>query len=124
MTKMSTTGNIVTEQLVDFDRYLDVTSASSQVTIKIKRRRAYGSTGLNIEPYRKRPKLQTSDLLPETDKRRKVGTGKTGKTKSWKKDVMRMIEHATNKNVVRSWIDWNSRVTPTPEHIHQVSYLT
>ena len=44
-----------TEQVVDFNRNLDVTSASSQVIKKIKRRRAYESTGLNIEPYRKRP---------------------------------------------------------------------
>ena len=42
-----------TEQVVDFNRNLDVTSASSQVIKKIKRRRADESTGLNIEPYRK-----------------------------------------------------------------------
>ena len=32
--------NKITEQLIDFNRNLDVTSASSQVTKKIKRRRA------------------------------------------------------------------------------------
>ena len=78
--------NKITEQLIDFNRNLDVTSASSQVTKKIKRRRAYESTGLNIEPYCKRPKLQASDLLPKTDKRRKKHENQeTGKTKNWKK---------------------------------------
>ena len=69
ITNESTIENEITEQLVDFNKNLDVTSASSQVTKKTKRRRAYESTGLNIEPYHKRPKLQTSDLLPKTDKR-------------------------------------------------------
>ena len=78
--------NKITEQLIDFNRNLDVTSASSQVTKKIKRRRVYESTGLNIEPYCKRPKLQASDLLPKTDKRRKKHENQeTGKTKNWKK---------------------------------------
>ena len=47
----------------------------------------------------------------------------TGETKNWKKNVMWMIEYTTNKNVVPSWIGWNSLVTPTPEQIHQVWYL-
>ena len=103
---------------------MEGTSASSQVTKKIKRRRAYESTGLNIEPHRKRPKIQTSYLLSKTDKRRKKHENKeTGKTKNWKKDVMWMIEYTTNKNMVPPWIAWNSIVTPTPEHIHQVWYL-
>ena len=61
----------LTEQLVDFNKNLDVTSASSQVTKKKKKkeRRAYESTGMNIEPYRMQPKLQISDLFPKTDKR-------------------------------------------------------
>ena len=99
---------------------MDVTSASSQVTKKMKRGRAYDSTGLNNESKRKRPKLQTSDLLPKTDKRRKEHENqKTGKTKSWKKDVKWMIEYATNKNLVPSSIDWNYLVTSTSGHIHQ-----
>ena len=112
-----------TEQVVDVNRNLDVTSASSQVIKKIKRRRAYESTGLNIEPYRKGPKCQTSDLLPKTDKRRKeLENQETGKTKNWK-DAMWMTEYTTNENVVPSWIGWNSLVTATPEHKHQVWYL-
>ena len=86
-----------TEQVVDFNRNLDVTSASSQVIKKIKRRRADESTGLNIEPYRKRPKCQTSDLLPKTDKRGKeLLNQETGKTKNWK-DATWMIEYTTNE---------------------------
>ena len=124
VTNESTTENIVTEQLVDFKRNLDVTPDSSQVTKKINGRRAYESTGLNIEPYCKRPKLQTSDLLPKADKRRKEHENQEkGKAENWKKDVMWMIEFATNKNVVPTWIGWNAVVTPTPEHFHQVWYL-
>ena len=74
--------NKITEQLIDFDRNLDVTSASSQVTKKIKRRRVYESTGLNIEPYCKRPKLQTSDLLPKLTKdENSMRTKKQGRPK-------------------------------------------
>ena len=46
VTNESTIKNIVTEQLLDFNRNLDVTSASFEVTKKIKRRRPYESTGL------------------------------------------------------------------------------
>ena len=108
VTNELTIENKITEGLVDFNRNLDVTSASFQVTKKIERRRAFESTGLNIEPYRKRPKLQTSDLPPKTDNRRKeLENQETGNT----------------ENVVPSWIGWNSLVTPTPDHIHQVWYL-
>ena len=124
ITNELTIENKITEQLVEFNRNFDVTSASSQVTRKMKRRRAYESTGLNTEPYRKRPKLQASDLLPKTDKRRRQHENQqTEKTKNWKKDVMWMIEYTTNENVAPSWIGWNSLVTPTPEHKHQVWYL-
>ena len=37
---------------------------------------------------------------------------------------MWMIEYITNNNMVPSWIGWNSIVTPTHEHIHQVWYLS
>ena len=68
--------------MVDINKKLDITSALPQATKKIKRRIAYESPGLNVEPYRKQPKLQASDLLPKTDKRRKENENQeTGKTK-------------------------------------------
>ena len=39
----------------------------SQHTMKKKRRRAYEATGLNIQPYRKKPKLTTAELLSNDD---------------------------------------------------------
>ena len=41
VTNESTTKNIETEQLVDFNRNLNLTSASFEVAKKIKRRTAY-----------------------------------------------------------------------------------
>ena len=105
ITNESTTANIVTEQLVDFKRNLYITPASSQVTTKTKPRRTYESTGRNTEPYCKQPKLQIADLLLKTDKRRKKHENQEkGKTERWKKDVMWIIEYATNKNVAPTWI--------------------
>ena len=90
VTNESTIENKVTEQLVDFNKKLGVTLASSQVTKKIiKKKKAYESTGLNIEPCHKRPKLQASDLLSKTDKIRKEHENQeTGKIKNWIKDIM------------------------------------
>lgn len=53
------------------------------------RLRRVESTGLNIEPYCKHPKLHTSELLPKEDKRRRKNENKkTEGTKSWKKDII------------------------------------
>ena len=46
MLQMNQPQKTETEQLLDFNRNLDVTSTSFQVTKKIKRRRAYESTEL------------------------------------------------------------------------------
>lgn len=60
----------------------------SQDTGKFRHRRVE-STELNIEPYCKRPKLHTSELLPnEDERRRKNENKKTEETKSWKKDII------------------------------------
>ena len=37
-----------------------------------KRRRAFQASGLDIEPYRKKPKMFSSPMLPYEDKRRKT----------------------------------------------------
>ena len=65
VTNESTTENIVIKQLVAFN----ISFISSYK--ENKRNQSYEFTRLNIKPCCKRPKLQSSDLLPKTDKRRK-----------------------------------------------------
>ena len=72
----------------------------SQHTLNKNRRRAYEANGLNIQPYRKKPKLKTAEFLSNDDPRRKQYEiqmryliGMTSSVKKLKTKPMEKLEH-------------------------------
>ena len=64
-----------------------------------KRRRTYEPTCLEIEPYRKKPKLYTSEFHPiKSAEKERYETACTSRAKTWKQDVLWMIDFSTNPN--------------------------
>ena len=75
---------------------------------KKKRRRAYSSRMLDIEPYRKKPKMDASKLLPPNDKRYAFQPPSLAVTQ--KKDFLWVFSSKFNEtNSIPMWVGWNSR---------------
>ena len=75
---------------------------------KKKRRRAYSSRMLDIEPYRKKPKMDASKLLPPSDKR--YAFYPPSLAVSQKKDFLWVFSSKFDEtNSIPMWIGWNSR---------------
>ena len=90
---------------------------------KTRKRRLYEASGLNIEPYHKKPKMVKSTLLPLSDERR------TKVPNSWKKaqqhNFLWTSDLAFNRQSgdVPMWVGWNSRYGPREESMQRVWYL-
>ena len=75
---------------------------------KKKRRRAYSSRMLDIEPYRKKPKMDASKLLPPSDKR--YAFQPPSLEVAQKKDFLWVFSSKFDEtNSIPMWAGWNSR---------------
>jgi hypothetical protein len=98
---------------------LPLASASSPGTGKC--RRSYEPTGLDIAPYRKKPKLVLSNLMPLNDPRRKKYEVKKN-AETWQKDILWMADVSQNEDTPM-WVGWNAMVKPRDERLQKIWYL-
>ena len=61
----TTTAQITEENQQTLVNDANKVNSTTEIIKKKKRRRTYEPSGLRIEPYRKRPKLHTDELLPQ-----------------------------------------------------------
>ena len=85
------------------------------------RRRTFEAKGLNLEPYRKNPKMDSSVFIPSDDNGRKIVPG--GCTLSMLCDTMWMMTLYYHPRSTPMWIGWNARFYPTDSAIQKVLYL-
>ena len=82
---------------------------------KTRKRRLYEASGLNIEPYHKKPKMVKSTLLPLSDKKRTKVPNFLEKAQQhnflWTSD----LKFNRQSGDVPVWVDWNSRYDPREE---------
>ena len=74
---------------------------------KGKRRRRYKAMNLDVEPYRKKPKMVNSKMIQFTDERRLVVPESS--TKSRHDDIKQMISFVFLKKAQPMWIGWNAK---------------
>ena len=68
--------------------------------VRKKRRRTFESTGLDIAPYYKKPRVMTSNLLPlNHPKRRNYNIISEEEADAWKKDILWMTDMLTDDDV-------------------------
>ena len=87
---------------------------------KTRKRRLYEASGLNIEPYHKKPKMVKSTLLPLSDERRtKVPNSRK---KAQQHNFLWTSDLAFNRQSgdVPMWVGWNSRYGPREESMQKV----
>ena len=83
---------------------INQTPTSSNQTSK--RRRAFLSDGLDIEPYHKKPKITSRAMVPLNDERRKTTPLSYSSAKL--KDNLWMVESCFFPNETPMWVGWNS----------------
>ena len=89
-----------------------------------KRRRAYEPTGLNIEPYHKKPKTVGANFLPLNHPLRTIPEAQANISKSWEKDILWMADVATDtENSTPMWIGCNSNLIPSDDCTQEIWYL-
>ena len=90
-----------------------------------KRRRMYEASGLDIQPYRKKPKMMASNYIPLDDQRRlKDEPVESIVAESWKKDILWMTDLFSDPNMAMPmWVGWNSMLIPCDESLQKVWYL-
>ena len=89
-----------------------------------KRRRTYEAHFLDVEPYRKKPKLSNAVFLPLDDKKWKYIPESYKKAKE--KDTMWMLDiFANNGNEIPMWVGWNALLYQkwTDREMHKIVYL-
>ena len=87
-----------------------------------KRRRTYEANDLDIEPYRKKPKMNKGTFLPLNDKRRSYVPD--SQKDSWLKDFLWMTDLFTNNlKTTPMWVGWNSLLYPRKLHYQKIWYL-
>ena len=100
-------------------------STTERKSITKKRRRAYEPIGLEIQPYRKKPKMTSSEFLsPDDPKRAKSQLIVAKEAKTRTKDILWMIDVYTHptKNIPM-WSGWNSLLLPRDNNIQKIWYL-
>ena len=86
-----------------------------------RRRRTLHSTGLDLEPYRKKPKMNSSPLLPLNDLRRKYVP--TSYQFSVLYDTLWMLSLHFHPDDTPMWVGWNANVFPKEEVLQKIWYL-
>ena len=90
---------------------------------KTRKRRLYEASGLNIEPYHKKPKIVKSTLLPLSDERRTKVPNSLKKAQQhnflWTSD----LTFNRQSGDAPMWVGWNSRYGPREESMQNVWYL-
>ena len=118
------------EQILEECSQVDLGMASAannnnknkQTTSVKKRRRTYEAAGLDIEPYRKKPKMNKAKFLPINDERRLYVPD--SKRQSWLKDVLWMADILTNDiKGTPMWVGWNALLHPQYQHIQKIWYM-
>ena len=86
-----------------------------------KRRRTFEPTCLDIEPYRKRPKMLKSAVLPINDPKRVYVPDVRIKARMW--DSLWMMEFCFWPANTPMWVGWNSKQIPNSNEIQKVWYV-
>ena len=82
-----------------------------------KRRRVYDPTGLDITPYRKKPKLMKSNLMSISDPRRQK-YDEMKDIEMWQKYILWMADPSLNEESPMC-VGWNAMVMPIDGHCRQ-----
>ena len=92
---------------------------------KKRRRRIFESSGLNIQPYRKKPKMTNALLLGKEDERKIQSPTVTEKLdNALLEDMMWMIDVYTNEEkTTPMWVGWNSLRDKQPPLHQKIWYL-
>jgi len=92
------------------DNHIEENCSVANISKKSKRRRTYEPRGLNIEPYRKKPKLRAPKFLPNNDVRRISNEREeTSPNPNWKMDILWMKNLAVQTEIpTPMWAGWNS----------------
>ena len=80
-----------------------ITSSSRRSS---KRRRAFVSDGLDIEPYHKKPRITSRVMIPIDDARRKIIPNSYLSAKT--KDTLWMLECCYSESETAMWVGWIS----------------
>lgn len=86
-----------------------------------KRRRAFDATGLDIEPYRKKPKMLTVPLLPLDDARRAIEPKSYLNARIY--DSLWMMDFCFSPHDTAMWVGWNAEPFPNTHKLQKVWYL-
>jgi hypothetical protein len=101
----------------------DASSITNKNTSNKRKRRAYEPKFLNIEPYRKKPKMTEKEFLPIKDERRNIEP--VSRIDGEKKDFCWMI--TVNHDALKTtpmWVGWNSRSIPSSkEDLKKIFYV-
>ena len=81
--------------------------------------------GLDVAPYRKKPKPNDPDVLPiDNPKRILTNLIEEKEAEEWKKDIMWMADIETDgKNTTPMWVSWNSNLIPRDDETQKMWYL-
>ncbi|CAB4037633.1 Hypothetical predicted protein [Paramuricea clavata] len=85
-----------------------------------KRRRAFQTTGLDIEPYRK-PRMLTVPVLPLDDPRRTFEPESYLNARAY--DSLWMMNFCFSPNDTPMWVGWNAKVFPNKKELQKVWYV-
>ena len=87
-----------------------------------KRRRTYEARGLEIEPYRKKPKMISKKMLPLDDRRRLLVPNTYKEARIC--DILWMMDFKSLPETTPMWVGWNSQLFPnTTADMQKVWYL-
>ncbi|KAK6168761.1 hypothetical protein SNE40_019944 [Patella caerulea] len=86
-----------------------------------RKRRSFTPILLNLEPYRKKPRMTNSEFIPEDDPRRSIIPSSCADGKLL--DVIWMISHALEITDTPMWVGWNSLVVKDNLPQQQICYL-
>ena len=93
------------DNVVDFTK--ETSGPALNVSCGAKRRRTYAAHFLDVEPYRKKPKLSNAVFIPLNDERRKyiLESHKMANEKNtlWIFDLF-----INNENKILMWVGWNA----------------
>lgn len=96
----------------------------SQHTTNKKQRKAYEGTGLNIQPYRKKPKRKTAHFLSDDDPHRKQYEEKSVSKNSWKLDMLWLLGFdVTPKKLTSLWHGWKAKILEALQYTQKIWYL-
>ena len=88
------------------------------------RQRVYEATGLNIQLYRKKPKLKTTELLSNDDPRRKQYKQKSVSKNNWKLDMSWVLGfNVTTDKPTPLWPGWNAKISEALQYIPKIGHL-